>query len=104
MKKTHELKKPHLQVNQLEFDVKETKESQRTMILNFFIREYPSSFTPHEVQKKLNMYYCPLTSIRRAITRLHKESEPKLLKNPKELMRNGYYGTKNHTWIYNAQL
>jgi len=73
--------------------------SQEEYILKFF-QSYPDRlFTPFEVQKALDMYWVPLTSIRRAITNLTYQDK---LEKTKE-MKPGYYKLPNHTWRLKIQ-
>lgn len=78
-----------------EFNVKIKTQNDR--ILEFFKNNQGKQYTPFDVQKALDMYYHPITSIRRAISDLCADN--KLIKCNEQ--RTGPYGKKNYTWKYN---
>lgn len=79
-----------------EFNIK--VKGQMDRVLEFFRNHPGKQFTPFEVQKALDMYYHPITSIRRAITDLTLSG--KLTKCDEQ--RKGPYGKANYTWKLNT--
>jgi len=71
-----------------------TAAGQCRVIYDFFRGNPAQSFTPFDVQQHANMHRTPITSIRRAINTLTVNGL--LIKT--EVMREGQYGVKNHTW------
>jgi hypothetical protein len=69
-------------------------EGQCKIILDFFKGNAQGVFTPFEVQMYAGMVKTPITSIRRALNTL--TAAGKIVKT--EIMRNGEYGVRNHTW------
>lgn len=67
---------------------------QAELIYHFFEVNPGRKFTPFEVQKALDMFWAPITSIRRAMTDL--TTGGKLIKCL--YMKPGNYGKPNHTW------
>lgn len=78
-----------------------TCKSQEERILAIF-KETRRSMTPFEVEKEYIKLYpvVPITSIRRAMSNLTKDS--KLIKT--SAMNNERYGKPNFTWVYNNSL
>jgi Fe2+ or Zn2+ uptake regulation protein len=69
---------------------------QSSQILSFFSDNPEGFFTPFEVWQYANMKGAPITSIRRAIHTLTHAGY--LVKT--DQMKEGEYGTANHTWKY----
>ena len=69
---------------------------QSSQILNFFSDNPEGFFTPFEVQVYANMHGAPITSIRRAINTLTNAGY--LVKTDR--MKEGEYGTANHSWKF----
>jgi len=67
---------------------------QNRRILKFFDDNPEGYFTPFEVQEYSNLKGVPITSIRRALNTL--TAAGLIIKTDK--MRQGAYGTVNHTW------
>jgi peptide methionine sulfoxide reductase MsrA len=64
-----------------------------------FFKKYPEKmFTPSEIWKKLFTIHTPLTSIRRAITRVMNENKT-IIKTDKQKI--GLFGNKEHYYRYN---
>jgi len=76
-------------------------------ILAFFRANPTNSFTPPEVHDALFGPNTPDDSVKRSLHTLSNCKEQYLIKLPKEYMRKGRYGKKNHVWklrVENSQL
>jgi hypothetical protein len=71
--------------------------NQEDLILSYFRKYKGSCLTPFELQKRLNWFNVPITSIRRAMTNLTRRGL--LIKSVQ--MRNGIYGKLNYCWELN---
>ena len=69
---------------------------QNGKILRFFQENPRANFTPFEVWEMAAMKHMPITSIRRGINTLTQAGY--LVKT--DIMKDGDYGVKNHTWRY----
>ena len=83
----------HLSAAELKESRKDA-EGQCKIILDFFKGNTQGVFTPFEVQLYAGMVKTPITSVRRALNTL--TAAGKIVKT--EIMRNGEYGVRNHTW------
>jgi hypothetical protein len=87
--------------NQKTVDAREkTNKNQNELVAQIF-REHPKKMTPFEVCELFEKYYqktVPITSIRRAITRLTEACILSKLNSRKQ----GNYGRENYTWIINT--
>lgn len=72
--------------------------TQEEMILKFFFEHRHDSYTPFAINERV-LPDCPITSVRRALTRL---TELKLLKKT-ENFSSGIYGKQNHQWRLNVK-
>ena len=79
----------------LEFRAK--ARTQDGIIARFLQEKYPESYTPEEVQIKLNLN-CPLTSVRRSISNLTKQG--RLVRT--EEKRYSRYGRLTYCWRWNG--
>jgi hypothetical protein len=66
------------------------------LILKFFRQNPGCTFTPFEVQEKLDLGRKPITSIRRAMTDLTQTDPPCLVKT--DIRKQGVYGADNFCW------
>jgi hypothetical protein len=66
------------------------------LILKFFRQNPGCTFTPFEVQDKLDLGRKPITSIRRAMTDLTHTDPPYLVKT--DIRKQGEYGADNYCW------
>jgi hypothetical protein len=71
--------------------------NQEDLIMTYFRTYKDWCLTPFELQKRLNLFNVPITSIRRAMTNLTRKGF--LIKSVQ--MRNGIYGKLNYCWELN---
>jgi hypothetical protein len=83
----------HLKGNDLK-EANQKAKSQEDIILEF-MKEHPAHFSPSVIQRRLFGRKTPLTSIRRAMTRLEQANH--IVKTKKMVM--GIYGKPGHTWL-----
>ena len=75
--------------------------NQESIIHNTFLSVPHHEYTPFEIRDMLSIEWkrYPITSVRRAINRLTEDGI--LIKT--DIMRNGIYGSPNHTWKLKEQ-
>lgn len=80
-------------------EAQEKAKKQEERVYLIFVQNKKKGMTPFDVSKEYNKLYpnAPVTSIRRAMTKLTKEKHLVMT----EKKRNGIYNTPNHIWELN---